>query len=107
MQKMRNEFKQEMQRDGDLRDQASLALKDKMENAMKLKLDTLMQSSDNQKEEIEKLTQDMSKENKTVIVKMNEMDSNVRKNMEKVPMFEAKLKKWIKIFEDTDTNNTN
>ena len=49
----------------------------------------------------------MSKENKTVIVKMNEMDTNVRKNMEKVPMFEAKLKKWIKIFEDTDTSNTN
>ena len=53
---MRNEFKQEMQRDGDLRDQASLALKEKMENSMKLKLDTLLKSSDNQKEEIEKLT---------------------------------------------------
>lgn len=49
----------------------------------------------------------MSKENKTVIVKMNEMDEVVRTNMEKVPLFEAKLKKWIKIFEDTDVDYNN
>lgn len=105
--KLRSEFKQEMQREGDDREKASLDLKQKMEQAMKFKLDSLTNDTNHQKEEIEKLTTNMSKENKTVIVKMNEMDEVVRTNMEKVPLFEAKLKKWIKIFEDTDVDYNN